>query len=152
MRVVLQRVSRAAVAVDGATTGRIGPGLVALVGVGERSSIRDAEWLAAKTEGLRIFGGESDPDRMERSVREIGGGVLAISQFTLYADVRKGRRPSFARAAPPERGERLYEAYCDALSVPSARGRFGARMVIDVVADGPVTILLRSEGGELDLQ
>lgn len=85
---------------------------------------------------------------MARSVADVGGEVLAVSQFTLYGDVRKGRRPSFVDAAEPEVGEALYEVYCEALAVPVARGRFGANMMIDLVADGPVTMLLRSEDGE----
>jgi D-tyrosyl-tRNA(Tyr) deacylase len=143
--VVLQRVSRAAVKVDGDIAGEIALGLVALVGVGHRSTADDAVWLAAKTSGLRVFA--DDRGRMERSVAEVGGGVLAISQFTLYGDTRKGRRPSFVAAAAPDQGERLYAAYCDALDVPVARGVFGAHMVIEMAADGPVTILLRREGG-----
>lgn len=145
MQVVLQRVNRAAVAVDGAVVGEIGLGLVALVGVGHRSTAADAAWLAAKTTGLRVFA--DDEGRMNRSLAEVGGGVLAISQFTLYGDVSKGRRPSFVDAAPPEVGQQLYEAYCDALEVPVARGVFGAHMVIDMVADGPVTLTLRRESG-----
>ncbi|WP_341250961.1 D-aminoacyl-tRNA deacylase [Euzebya pacifica] len=140
MRVVLQRVRSAAVSVDGAVTGRIDHGLMALVGVGQRSTAADAEWLAAKTQDLRVFA--DDAGRMNRSVRDVGGGVLAISQFTLYGDARKGRRPSFVAAAAPDRGEALYEAYCDALEVPVGRGVFGADMAIDMVCDGPVTILL----------
>lgn len=152
MRVVLQRVARASVTADGEPTGSIGPGLVALVGVGADSTDDDARWLAAKTEALRVFPpGEEEAagggGKMERSVAEIGGGVLAVSQFTLYADTRKGRRPSFTGAADPDEGERLYRVYCDALSVPVATGRFGAHMAIDLDADGPVTILLRSEAG-----
>lgn len=150
MRVVLQRVSSAHVTADGEVTGEIGPGLLALVGVGQRSTEDDARWLAAKTQGLRVFPPEGDAPgvgRMDRSVEEIGGGVLAISQFTLYADTRKGRRPSFVDAAEPERGDRLYRAFCDALTVPVATGKFGARMEIHLVADGPVTIALRSEAG-----
>jgi D-tyrosyl-tRNA(Tyr) deacylase len=145
MQVVLQRVSRASVRVDGTTVGEIGPGLVALVGVGHRSTAEDAAWLAAKTEALRVFA--DDRGVMNRSVAEIGGGVLAISQFTLYADTRKGRRPSFVDAAEPERAQELYEAYCRALTVPTATGVFGARMEIELVADGPVTIQLRRESG-----
>ena len=140
MRVVLQRVQRAAVRVDGAVTGEIAAGLVALVGIGHASTAQDARWLAAKTTALRIF-----PDaegRMNRSVAEIGGAVLAISQFTLYGNVEKGRRPSFVDAAAPAHGARLYHDYCDALDVPCGRGVFGAHMEIEMVADGPVTILL----------
>ena len=123
--------------------GAIEHGLVALVGVGHVSTVEDAQWLAAKSQGLRVFA--DDEGRMNRSVEEVGGGVLAISQFTLYGDVAKGRRPSFVAAAEPEHGRRLYEAYCDALTVPCERGVFGAHMVIELVADGPVTMLLRRE-------
>jgi D-aminoacyl-tRNA deacylase len=140
VRVVLQRVQRAAVRVEGRVTGEIGPGLMALVGVGRSSTDDDARWLAAKTQGLRVFA--DDDGKMNRSVEEAGGGVLAISQFTLYGDASKGRRPSFISAAEPAEGERLYGVYCDALTVPCGRGVFGAHMEIDMVADGPVTILL----------
>nr|WP_240731899.1 D-aminoacyl-tRNA deacylase [Egibacter rhizosphaerae] len=143
---MIQRVTRAAVSADGEITGSIGPGLAVLVGVGQRSTVEDARWLAAKTEQLRVFPGEGG--RMARSVVELGGGILAVSQFTLYGDTRKGRRPSFTAAAGPEQGEELYDAYCAALSVPVATGRFGAYMTVDLAADGPVTLLLRSEDGE----
>lgn len=146
MQVVLQRVTSAAVTVDGGVAGRIGPGLVALVGVGRESTAADARWLAAKTATLRVFGDEHG--RMNRSLAEVGGGVLAISQFTLYADVARGRRPSFVRAADPEVAEALYDAYCEAIDAPVARGVFGAHMTIEMVADGPVTIRLeRATGG-----
>lgn len=156
MQVVLQRVARAAVRVDGEVVGAIGVGLLALVGVGHRSTKEDAIWLAAKTEVLRIFRGGPGggaggrpraPSHMNRSIVEVGGSVLAISQFTLYADARKGRRPSFADAASPERAEVLYDAYCAALTVPTATGVFGAHMQVELVADGPVTITLRRESG-----
>lgn len=145
MRIVLQRVRRASVAVDGGVVGAIDSGLLALVGVGRASTEADARWLAAKTGGLRVFA--DDHGRMNRSLEDVGGSVLAISQFTLYGDVAKGRRPSFVEAADPAEGERLYEAYCAALDVPVARGVFGAHMVIDAVADGPVTILLERTAG-----
>ena len=145
MQVVLQRVARAAVRVEGEIVGEIGAGLLALVGVGHRSTKEDAAWLAAKTEVLRIFCDERG--HMNRSVTDIGGSVLAISQFTLYADASKGRRPSFAEAASPKRAEALYNAYCTALTVPTATGVFGAHMQIELVADGPVTIQLRRESG-----
>jgi D-aminoacyl-tRNA deacylase len=148
VQVVLQRVLQAAVRVDDEVVGSIGAGLVALVGVGQRSTEADARWLADKTAGLRVFADEAG--RMNRSVAEIGGSVLAISQFTLYGDASKGRRPSFLDAAPPDRGEALYHAYCDALTVPTARGVFGAHMEIDMVAEGPVTLLLRRESGTID--
>jgi D-tyrosyl-tRNA(Tyr) deacylase len=145
VRVVVQRVSRAAVRVDGTVTGEIATGLFALVGVGQRSTEQDAVWLADKTEALRIFPDEAG--LMNRSVADVGGGILAVSQFTLYGDTRKGRRPSFVAAAPPEWAERLYEVYCDALSVPVGRGVFGAHMEIELVADGPVTLILQRERG-----
>ena len=154
MRVVLQRVQRAAVAVvdgpgrapsAGRVVGAIGKGLFALVGVGRDSTEADARWLAAKTEALRVF--PDDQGRMNRSLADLGGQLLAVSQFTLYADASRGRRPSFVAAADPDHGNRCYEAYCAALSVPVQRGVFGAHMVIDVVADGPVTILLQREAG-----
>ena len=146
MQVVVQRVTRASVAVDGETVGEIGGGVVALVGVGRRSTLDDAAWLASKTEQLRIFA--DDAGHMNRSLLDVGGEVLAISQFTLYGDTRKGRRPSFVGAAEPEHGQRCYEAYCAALTAPVARGVFGAHMVIDLVADGPVTLILRREAGD----
>lgn len=145
MQVVLQRVTRARVSVDDEVVGEIGTGLFALVGVGRHSTADDADWLAAKTEGLRVFADEEG--RMNRSVADVGGEVLAVSQFTLYGDARKGRRPSFVEAAPPEQGEALYARYCDALTVPVARGVFAAHMIIEATADGPVTIPLRRESG-----
>lgn len=145
MQVLLQRVTRARVTVEGEVVGEIGHGLFALVGVGHASTAEDAAWLAAKTEGLRVFA--DDEGRMNRSLVDIGGAVLAVSQFTLYGDASKGRRPSFVKAAPPEQGEDLYHRYCDGLSVPVARGVFAAHMTIDLTADGPVTIPLRREGG-----
>lgn len=144
MRVVLQRVQRASVAVDGDVKGAINHGLVALVGVGPQSTADDARWLAAKTENLRMFADEEG--HMNRSLLEVGGGVLAISQFTLYGDTRKGRRPSFVYAADPEHGQRCYDEYCDALTAPVETGVFGAHMVIDLAADGPVTLILSREG------
>ena len=144
MRLVVQRVQRAAVDVDGSTVGRIAHGLFVLVGVGSASTVADAEWLAAKIEGLRIFADAAG--RMNRSVVDVDGEILAVSQFTLYADTQKGRRPSFVKAAEPEQGQRLYERFCGALHVPVARGVFGAHMLIDAVADGPVTLVLEREG------
>ncbi|CAN5120819.1 D-aminoacyl-tRNA deacylase [soil metagenome] len=144
MRLILQRVHRAAVTVDGRVTGSIDHGLMVLVGVGHASTDGDARWLAAKAEGLRIF--TDDHGRMNRSVVDVGGAVLAISQFTLYGNADKGRRPSFIEAAAPEQATHLYEVFCDALTVPVGRGIFGAHMDIDMVCDGPVTITLDSEG------
>jgi D-tyrosyl-tRNA(Tyr) deacylase len=144
VRVVLQRVVSAAVRVDGRVVGEIGPGLLALVGVGRRSTEDDATWAAGKTADLRIFADEAG--RMNRSVCDIGGAVLAVSQFTLYGDPRKGRRPSFATAAEPARARDLYGLYCAALPVHVQRGMFGEHMRITAEADGPVTILLEREG------
>jgi D-tyrosyl-tRNA(Tyr) deacylase len=148
MQVVVQRVRRAKVSVEGHVVGEIGPGLVALVGVGHGSTDQDAEWLARKTAELRVF---TDADgRMNRSVADAGGGVLAISQFTLYGDATKGRRPSFVRAAEPGAARARYERYCqelERLGLPTVRGVFGAHMVIDLSADGPVTLRLVREAG-----
>lgn len=130
--------------VDGAVTGRIDQGLMALVGVGHASTEADARWLADKAQGLRVFA--DDEGRMNRSVVDVGGGILAISQFTLYGNADRGRRPSFIDAAAPEHGQRLYEVFCDALAVPVGRGVFGAHMDIAMTCDGPVTITLESEG------
>lgn len=145
MQVVLQRVGSASVSVAGEVVGRIGRGLVALVGVGRASTADDARWLAARTGALRLFADEHG--RMNRSLSETGGEVLAISQFTLYADTSRGRRPSFVDAAPPETAAALYDLYCAALDVPVARGVFGAHMTIDMSADGPVTIRLERATG-----
>lgn len=151
MQVVVQRVSRAAVRVDGKVVGSIGTGLFALVGVGHRTDPSDAAFLAQKTAQLRVF--PDDGGRMNRSLQDVGGEVLAVSQFTLYGDVSKGRRPSFVDAAPPDRARALYQEYCTALrdqwGVAVAEGVFGAHMVIEVVADGPVTLQLQRESGGL---
>jgi D-aminoacyl-tRNA deacylase len=138
-------VSSAAVRVDGEVTGAVGTGLYALVGVGHASTEDDARWLAAKTEALRVFPDEEG--LMNRSLADVDGGVLAVSQFTLYGDTRKGRRPSFIHAADPDHAEALYQTYCDALTVPVGRGVFGAHMVIQAALDGPVTLLLHREAG-----
>ena len=139
----MQRVSRAAVNVAGEQVAAIGTGLVVLAGVGRESTPANANWLAAKLVDLRIF--RDDQGRMNRSLREVGGAVLLISQFTLYGDTRKGRRPSFVGAADPEKGEALYEYLGDALvahGIPVARGVFGAMMAVELVNDGPVTLVL----------
>ncbi len=141
MRAVVQRVSRAEVRVDGQVVGGTGgPGLVVLIGVTHDDTAEDAQRLAAKIVRLRIMADE-------RSVDEVGGGVLAISQFTLYADTRKGRRPSWGAAAPGPVAEPLYEEFCRAVAdagVPVGRGVFGAHMEVDLVNDGPVTIVMDS--------
>ena len=136
MRAVVQRVSAAAVDVGGETIARIGPGLAVLVGVGRDDTEATADSLAAKIAALRIFEGAGG--RMDEAVGE--REILCVSQFTLYADTRKGNRPSFTAAAPPERAAELYERVCDALH--AQRGRFGAKMAVELTNDGPVTIVL----------
>jgi D-tyrosyl-tRNA(Tyr) deacylase len=134
------------VRIEGATVGDIGRGLLVLVGVGHEDTPEKASTLARRTVEMRIF--EDEEGRTNRSLLEVGGSLLAVSQFTLYADTRKGRRPSFLDAAPPELGERLYSAYADAvaaLGIPVARGVFGADMAVELVNDGPFTIWLDSE-------
>lgn len=145
MRLLIQRVSRAEVRVDGAVVGGIGRGLVVLVGVGHGDSQADADALAGKTVDLRIF--RDDEGKTNRSLVDVGGDVLAISQFTLFADTRKGRRPSFLDAAAPELGNALYARFCAAVkarNVRVARGVFGAEMEVELVNDGPMTIWLDS--------
>jgi len=146
MRAVVQRVSSASVTVDGQITGAIGPGLVVLVGVGQQDTAADVEWMCAKLRTLRVF--EDAAGRMNRSVEEIGGSLLLVSQFTVYGDCRKGRRPSFDSAAPPELGERMYEGLVLALrgtGLPVETGVFRAAMQVSLVNDGPVTLLLDSQ-------
>ena len=144
MRVVLQRVKRASVTVEGETVASIGEGLLLLVGVGREDGEAEVEWLAGKIAGLRIFGDEEG--KMNLSVRDVGGEVLAVSQFTLLADTRKGNRPSFIRAADPEKAEPLFGYFCERLrkaGVGSVKtGVFGAVMDVELVNAGPVTIVL----------
>jgi len=143
MKAVIQRVRRAGVTVEGEGVGRIDRGLLVLVGVASGDTDATARALAGKIARLRIFGDEAG--KMNRSVRDVGGGVLAVSQFTLLADTRKGNRPSFARAAPPEEAERLYEVFCAALAMEGLaveKGVFGAMMDVALVNDGPVTIVM----------
>jgi D-aminoacyl-tRNA deacylase len=145
VRALIQRVSRAAVRVAGKPVAEIGPGMLVLVGVGHGDQGADADWLAAKTFHLRIF--EDADGKMNRSVAEAEGEVLVVPQFTLYGDARKGRRPSWAAAAPPEEAERLVEAFARALESLGARvkrGAFREHMEVELVNDGPVTILLES--------
>jgi D-aminoacyl-tRNA deacylase len=149
MRIVIQRVSRASVRVDSQTLGEIGPGLLILIGVREGDESQDATRLATKTAELRIF--PDDEGRFNRSLLESGGEALVVSQFTLYADTRRGRRPSFVSAARAEVAEPLVEAYAQALEaagVRVARGRFGAHMQVELVNDGPVTVIIDSEKHE----
>lgn len=145
MRAVVQRVSRASVTVEGETVGAIERGLVVLLGVTRGDTSRDVIYLADKTAGLRIFA--DDAGKMNLSVTEIGGGLLVVSQFTLLGDCRKGRRPGFTEAAPPELADRLYEEYVEALrrrGISVATGVFRAEMQVHLVNDGPVTLLLDS--------
>jgi D-tyrosyl-tRNA(Tyr) deacylase len=146
MRAVLQRVRRASVHVDEELVGQIGPGLLVLLGVTHADTAEHARWLADKVVTLRLFA--DDAGKMNRDVTECGGGVLVVSQFTLYGDCRKGRRPSFVEAAPPEIAIPLYEAFIDAVKahgVPVATGRFGAMMQVELVNDGPVTVIVDSK-------
>jgi D-aminoacyl-tRNA deacylase len=147
MRAVISRVAWARVVADGELTGEIGPGLLVLVGVTHDDTEADAAWLAAKVAALRVFG--DDQGKMNRSLVEVGGGALVVSQFTLYGDARKGRRPSFVAAAPPDQAAPLVEAVAKALAgegITVATGRFGAAMLVESAGDGPVTILLDTAG------
>lgn len=146
MRAVVQRVSRARVVVDGRVTGEIGPGLMVLVAVGREDTPATAGAMAEKIANLRIFG--DDEGKMNRSLLDTGGAVLAVSQFTLYGDARGQRRPSFIQAAPPESGKALYEEFVravQALGVRVETGVFQAHMSVELTNDGPVTILLDSD-------
>lgn len=148
MRAVVQRVSRAKVTVEEFTVGEIGLGLLVLLGIGHEDTDSDANYLAEKIAGLRIF--EDDDGKMNRSVLEVGGSVLAVSQFTLFGDVRKGKRPSFDGAAPPVEAQKLYEhfiARVEALGLRCETGRFQEMMRVELVNEGPVTILLDSKKG-----
>lgn len=146
MRAVVQRVSRAKVTVNGQVAGEIGPGLLVLLGVGQNDTEADADYLAEKIAGLRVF--EDAEGKMNRAVGESGGAVLAISQFTLYGDVRRGKRPSFDAAARPEQARRLYEHFVEKIRATGLRcetGRFQEMMQVELVNEGPVTILLDSQ-------
>ena len=146
MRAVVQRVSRASVNVGGAIAGEIGIGLLVLLGVGQEDQPSDADYLAEKIVGLRIF--EDEEEKMNRSVIDVGGAILAVSQFTLYGDVRRGKRPSFDAAAPPEQARELYEYLVKrvrSLGVRCETGVFQATMEVELVNSGPVTILIDSK-------
>jgi D-tyrosyl-tRNA(Tyr) deacylase len=145
MRVVIQRVSRAKVIVNESTVGVIGPGLLLFLGVSRADSMEDVSYLLDKVLWLRIFTDENG--KMNRNVQESGGSVLVVSQFTLYADCRKGRRPSFDQAAPPEQARALYEQFVESArrtAVPVQTGEFQAMMEVHLVNEGPVTIMLDS--------
>ena len=146
MRAVIQRVSSARVEVNGEVTGSIGRGLLVLLGVGRGDSEKQAAWLAEKIGGLRIF--EDDAGKMNLSMQDVGGSALVVSQFTLLGDCRRGRRPSFTEAAPPDEADRLYQEFVArlrALGIPVATGVFQAHMDVHLVNDGPVTILLDTD-------
>jgi len=145
MRAVIQRVTEASVEVDGTTVGRIGPGYLVLLGVARGDGEQDVTWLADKLLELRLF--EDDQGKMNRSVRDVRGGILVISQFTLLGDCRTGRRPSFSEAAEPGEAERLYLKFTNLLAqtgIEVATGVFRAMMRVALVNDGPVTLLLDS--------
>jgi D-tyrosyl-tRNA(Tyr) deacylase len=147
MRAVIQRVTGASVEVDGAIAGKIDQGLMVLLGVSKTDSASDAEFLAAKISGLRIFADELG--KMNRSIVEAGGSLLVVSQFTLYGDTRKGRRPGFDLAAPPEQARALYEHFVASArrtGVPVETGVFQAHMLVSLTNDGPVTFIVESAG------
>ena len=147
MKLVIQRVKQASVSVDGNRVSRIGPGLLVLAGVSHSDTPFDARHLAHKTAKLRVF--QDDDGKMNRSVEEVGGEVLAVSQFTLYGDCTKGNRPSYITAARPEQGEALFNEYAlalETLGLPSKTGSFGADMKVELLNDGPVTLILESTG------
>jgi D-tyrosyl-tRNA(Tyr) deacylase len=146
MRVVLQRVARAEVRVDGEAVGSIQRGYLLLVGFRSGDDEETLRWMAEKVRGLRLF--PDSEGKMNLRIDEVGGEILAVSQFTLYGDVRKGRRPSFVGAAEPEEAERLYDRFVDLLragTIPVATGSFGASMQVDLVNDGPVTLVIERE-------
>lgn len=148
MIALVQRVSEARVTVDGRVTGQIGRGLLVLLGVHRADTAAEVAWVAKKVANLRVF--PDDEGRMNRSLLDVGGEALVVSQFTLYGDARKGNRPSFVEAAPPERGEALYEAFVAELERllgrPVPTGEFGAMMDVQLVNDGPVTLWVEKRG------
>ena len=143
MRAVLTKVKSASVVIDGECVGSIGQGFLILLGVGPNDTEKECRYLAEKALGLRVF--EDENGKMNLGLEQVGGQVLVVSQFTLYGNCRKGRRPSFTDAAPPALGEQLYEQFlqeCEALGYPPQHGRFGADMQVDLLNDGPVTIVM----------
>ena len=150
MKAVIQRVTRASVTVDGCTVGMIDGGFLVLLGIGADDTERDCERLAQKMLGLRIFSDEQG--KINRSLNDVGGSLLIISQFTLYADCRKGNRPSFTAAKEPREAERLYRYFCDlcaAQGVSVQTGVFGADMSVELINDGPFTVVLECVNGEI---
>lgn len=148
MRAVVQRVTRARVLVDGCITGQIERGLCVFLGVGPEDGEKEISWMAEKIMNLRVF--EDSDGRMNRSLRDEGGAILTVSQFTLYGDCRKGRRPSFAGACEPEKAKRLYDKFIEVLSslgVPVESGVFQAFMQVEICNDGPVTLIIDTAGG-----
>ncbi|MCE9626923.1 MAG: D-tyrosyl-tRNA(Tyr) deacylase [Candidatus Eisenbacteria bacterium] len=148
MKALVQRVAHASVTVEGTVTGRIGTGLLVLLGATHTDGDADVSWLAAKVAGLRVFADEAG--KMNRDVREAGGGVLVVPQFTLYGDARHGKRPEFTAAARPEIAEPLYVRFCEeltALGVPVERGVFRAHMLVELLNEGPVTLMIESPQG-----
>ena len=146
MRAVVQRVNKAVVTVEGSVVGAIGPGLLVLLGVSRGDTVSSADYMVEKLLGLRIF--DDDGGRMNRGVREVGGAVLVVSQFTLFGDVRRGKRPSFDDAARPEQARSLYEYVVEKIreqGIECSTGEFQAMMHVSLVNDGPVTILVDSE-------
>jgi D-tyrosyl-tRNA(Tyr) deacylase len=146
MKAVVQRISRAAVRIDGQTVGEIGRGLLVLLGIGKDDAAADTDWMIKKLLALRIF--PDDAKNMNRSITDIGGGILVVSQFTLYGDATRGTRPSFTDAMPPTEAERLYNEFMAKLRAATtlkvAEGKFAAMMDVELVNDGPVTIVLDS--------
>ena len=146
MRAILTRVKSASVAIDGQVVGKIGQGFLILLGVGPQDTEKECRYLAEKALGLRIF--EDENGKMNLGLDAVGGQVLVVSQFTLYGNCRKGRRPSFAGAAEPELGNRIYEQFladCESLGYPPQHGRFGADMQVESINDGPVTLILDTD-------
>lgn len=146
VRVVLQRCLEASVSIDGDTVGEIGTGLMLLVGIAPEDTQKDIEWMCNKVTGLRIF--EDDDGKMHRSLLDVGGEILVVSQFTLYGNCRKGRRPSFVGAGHPDMAEPLIDAFCEQLKSLDvskvATGKFGADMKVSLINDGPVTLIVES--------
>ncbi len=146
MRAVVQRVSQASVTVDGEVVGQIGRGFLVLLGIAHADDRKEADWMARKIAGLRLF--EDNEGKMNLSLSDVDGAVLAVSQFTLYGDARKGRRPSFIEAARPEHAKPLYDYFCQQLAaegVPVEKGIFQAEMKVSLINDGPVTLWLETE-------